>query len=71
MRSVADDLRLRTLARVLALTVPARIQLALSLGDDDLDWFVRTSGLARESARQRLRAQRSRGRTPSVANQRQ
>jgi hypothetical protein len=36
MRSVADDLRRQTLAHVLTLSLPARIDLALALGDDDL-----------------------------------
>jgi hypothetical protein len=54
--------------RVLALSVPERMSLALALGDDDLDTFVRVSGLDREDARHRLRAQRNRGRAPSVAN---
>jgi hypothetical protein len=67
VRSVADDLRLRTIARVLAMPVNARLGLALALGDDDLDMFVRASGLAREDARRHLRAQRARGRTPSRA----
>ena len=52
MRSVADDLRRRTMAHVLDLTPAARIELALSLGDDDLDLFVRTSGLDRDEAPQ-------------------
>lgn len=68
MRSVADDLRRSTAARVLELPIAARIALALSLGDDDLALFARTSGLAPDAARLRLRAQRSRGRQPSVAN---
>jgi len=67
VRSVADDLRLRTIARVLAMPIAARVQLALSLGDEDLDLFVRTSGLGRDEARRRLRAQRARGRAPSGA----
>jgi hypothetical protein len=67
MRSVADDLRRQTLAHVLALPLPARVELALSLGDDDLDLFARTSGLGRDEARRRLRAQRQIGRAPSVA----
>jgi len=71
MRSVADDLRRQTLAHVLALPVPARVELALSLGDDDLDLFVRTSGLDREEARRRLGAQRQAGRAASVAGTRQ
>ena len=66
MRSVADELRRRTFAHVLDLTPAARIALALSLGDDDLDLFVRTSGLDRDEARRRLIAQRQIGRAPSV-----
>jgi hypothetical protein len=67
MRSVAGDLRRRTQAEVLALPPAARVELALSLGDDDLDLFVATSGLDREVARRRLCAQRQVGRAPSVA----
>jgi hypothetical protein len=67
MRSVADDLRRQTVAHVLTLPVPARVELALSLGDDDLEVFVRTSGLDRDEARRRLRAQRQVGRARSVA----
>jgi hypothetical protein len=70
MRSVADDLRRRTIAEVLDLAPAARIALALALGDDDLDLFVRTSGLDRDEARRRLRAQRQIGRAPSVAGTR-
>jgi hypothetical protein len=65
MRSVADDLRALTLARVLALPVAARIKLALSLGDDDLDRFVQSSGLERGDALNQLRAQRTHGRRTS------
>jgi hypothetical protein len=43
-----------------------RIALALSLGDDDLALFMRSSGLEAAAARQRLRNQRQRGRTPSA-----
>ena len=67
MRSVADYLRRQTQAHVLTLSPAARIALALSLGDDDLDLFARTSGLDRDEARRRLRAQRQIGRAPSVA----
>jgi hypothetical protein len=62
MRSVADDLRSGTRERVLAMTVPARIALALSLGDEDLDRFASTSGLLPHEALSILRAQRARGR---------
>jgi hypothetical protein len=68
VRSVADDLRARTVNRVLALSLPERMALALALGDDDLDLFVRVSGLDRDEARRRLCTQRHRGRAPSVAN---
>jgi hypothetical protein len=64
--SAADDFRARTIARVLDMTVSARIALALALGDDDLAIFVRSSGLEPTEARRRLRAQRGRGRTPSA-----
>jgi hypothetical protein len=67
MASVADDLRRLTVERVLRVPVADRIALALSLGDDDLDLFARTSGLPVGEARRRLRAQRDRGRVPSRA----
>ena len=44
------------------MTVHARIALALSLGDEDLDLFMRTSGLPRQRALRTLREQRARGR---------
>lgn len=64
--SVADDLRTRTTARVLAMTIAERIALALALGDDDLAQFVRSSGLEPSVALRRLRARRQDGRTPSA-----
>lgn len=45
-----------------------RIALALALGDDDLAIFAATQGLDRDEARRRLRATRSSGRAPSVAD---
>lgn len=71
MRSVADDLRAHTLAYVLALPLAARVELALSLGDDDLVLFARTSGLDRDEARRRLEARRQAGRRASVTATRQ
>lgn len=68
MGSVADDLRRRTRDHVLALPTAARIDLALALGDADLEMFARTNGLGAEAARRQLRAGRSRGRPASVAN---
>jgi hypothetical protein len=70
MRSVADDLRRQTLTHVLALPLQARVELALSLGDDDLELFARTNGLECDEARRRLQAQRQIGRAPSVAGTR-
>ena len=66
MPSVADQLRARTRAQVLALPVRDRIALALSLGDADLALFVRASGLDVMTALARLRASRRHGRTPSA-----
>ena len=67
MSSVADGLRAGTRALVRELSVPERIALALSLGDDDLELFVRSSGLDREAALRRLRAQRAHGRRRSCS----
>jgi hypothetical protein len=67
MRSVADALRARTITQVLAMSPGERIALALSLGDDDLELFVRASGLNRAEALKRLCAGRRQGRTPSRA----
>jgi hypothetical protein len=67
MRSVADELRVRNSAHVLRLSVPERIALALSLGDEDLTRFSELNRLDPASARARLRATRSRGRRASVA----
>jgi hypothetical protein len=64
--SIADYLRSRTVAQMLALPMRSRIEMALSLGDDDLELFIRTSRLDRVTARERLRAGRRYGRTPSA-----
>ena len=67
MRSVADDLRRDTVARVRAMSVAERIALALSLGDADLDQYVRATGCSPEEARRQLTSRRHHGRTPSRA----
>ena len=67
MRSVIDELRRDTVTRVLALPAAERIALALSLGDEDLARYVSYTGLDADQARERLRAQHARGRTPSRA----
>lgn len=62
MKSIADELRSETAATVRRMTAAERIALALALGDDDLSLYMRTSGLSRDEALMRLRAQRARGR---------
>lgn len=65
MRSVADQLRLATHARVLNLPVMARIALSLRLGDEDVAVYATHANLDRDEARRRLRAQRAYGRRDS------
>ena len=65
MHSVADELRRDTAARVAQLSVQGRTELALSLGDADLDLYIRASGKSYDQALRDLRAQRARLRTPS------
>ena len=67
MSSVANHVRARTMAEVLALPPGERIELAFALGEADLALFVRASGLDRETALARLRASRRAGRQPSRA----
>jgi hypothetical protein len=64
---VSDTLRVRTVARVLEMSLPERVALALSLGDQDRDLFARVNGIDPCEAVRRLRARRSHGRLPSVA----
>jgi hypothetical protein len=68
MRSVADELRVRNVERVLELPVGERVALALSLGDDDAAIYAKTNAIELSAAIARLRASRSRGRRPSAAN---
>lgn len=70
MPSVADEVRRRTIDQVLALSPEARLDLAFALGEQDLDLFMRATGLGRDAALGRLRSSRQRGRAPSVANRR-
>lgn len=67
MRSVADELHRDTQARVLALPMMARIELALQLGDEDAALYAAHARLAPDEARRRLRAQRANGRPISRA----
>lgn len=70
MVSVADEVRRRTIDQVLALSPEARLDLAFALGEQDLELFMRATGLGRDAALGCLRASRQRGRTPSAANSR-
>jgi hypothetical protein len=65
MRSVADDLRQRDREAVLALSPEERIDLALRLGDEDLELFCRIQGLDRREAIRVLQRRRQAGRRPS------
>ena len=69
MRSVADEFRERDRKTVQALSVQERIELALSLGDADLEIFCQTRGVDRETGVRLLRRQRQAGRTPSKVMQ--
>lgn len=63
MRSVADHLREETAERLRVLSPAERVELALRLGDDDLETFRRASGLSRAAALRELRRRRQLGRT--------
>ncbi len=65
MRSVADEFREKDREAVLKLSVKERIELALQLGDEDLDLYCRTQGLDRETAIRLLQRRRQAGRRPS------
>jgi len=68
MRSVADELRQRTREATEGLSPAERVDLALRLGDEDLELFCRAQNVDRVEALRRLRTQRQKGRRPSVAN---
>jgi hypothetical protein len=70
MRSVADDLRDEGRRRVLAMTPDERRELALRLGDEDVDLFSRARGLSEADARRVITRRRQHGRRPSRAAQR-
>jgi len=65
MRSVADDLRRDTYLRVLAMSATERISLALALGDDAVDAYMRAIGCSPVEARRQLAARHRDGRLPS------
>jgi len=62
MRSVADELRQRDREAVMKLTPEERIELALQLGEEDLEIFCRAQGLERREAIRVLQRRRQAGR---------
>lgn len=62
MRSVADGHRTEDARRLSALSPAERVELALRLGDDDLEIFRAARGLDREDALHILRRTRQAGR---------
>ncbi|HSN90806.1 MAG TPA: hypothetical protein VLS93_06230 [Anaeromyxobacteraceae bacterium] len=65
MRSVADEIRDEGRRRERALSPAERIELALRLGEEDVEMYRTANGVTREEARLRLRRQRQVGRRPS------
>ena len=65
MKSVADELRRRTLQTAARMTAGERVALALRLGDDDLALYRASQVLSAEEARTALRRTRAIGRMPS------
>jgi hypothetical protein len=65
MRSVADDLREAQVRDLQQLTPEQRVQLALQLGEEGLEFFMATNRLTREEAVKKIRLQRRAGRNPS------
>lgn len=69
MRSVADELRAESRRQLAALTPAARIDLALALGDADLDLLLASRGLARQDAAALISRTRRNRRRLSVVNE--
>ena len=65
MRSVADDLREEQQREMQELTPDQRVQLAMRLGEEALQFFMATNHLTRDEAERRIRKQRRAGRNPS------
>jgi hypothetical protein len=68
MRSVADDLRLESARAVARLTAIERIELALTLGDQDVASYLMAHAVSDAEARAALARGRAVGRTPSRSN---
>jgi hypothetical protein len=65
MESVADDLREEDLRSFEALTPSQRVELALRLGQRDIEFYMATNRCSREVAIAALRRATHGGRTPS------
>jgi len=67
MRSVADGLRAESRRKTASLSPAARIDLALRLGDADLDLLIRARGIPRAEAVRLLARSRQVGRAVSCS----
>jgi len=64
MSSVADEARRRHEERIRAMTPSQRVELALTLGLEELETFRHAHDLSRAEALRILRARHQQGRTP-------
>jgi hypothetical protein len=69
MRSVADDLRDEQLRQMQQMSVEDRVELALRLGQRDLELYMAANDVDRETAIAVFRRAGAAGRQPSVANE--
>ena len=65
MDSVADDLRRKTRAQMLGMSVPERFAWAFRLGEEDLRTLQASLGLDRDAAMLHIQRQRQQGRQRS------
>jgi hypothetical protein len=66
VESVADSLRSKVHERTDEMSVPERVALALSLGDEAVDLYCQLHGVAPAVSRRRIREQGRLGRVPSA-----
>jgi hypothetical protein len=64
MRSISDNFREDDRRAQAEMTAAERVELALELGDQDLEIFRQAHGLTTKEARHELRRRRQLGRTP-------
>lgn len=67
MRSVADDLRAESRQRALQLSPYERVQLALTLGEADVELLSAARALSTDEAVDAIRLTRRYGRRPSIS----